>query len=302
MTISKSQLTRLTELTARLGVRPSLLRHPERCSDSAAYPRKQGAWHRSGRDRPRRGVGGRLGNVGLLTSLLLGCMALACSSFSSPDDPGTVTITAYGESFIEQGIPAPEVADGWAVEFERFEVTVSQVSVGGEQLTDLDPVDLARDSSGDGHVLGSLLVPGGNHTASSFSITKVVAAGHARKGDERKTFDWTFEQDTRYDECEATTAVRAGSAGTFQITVHADHLFYDSLVSSEPKLRFGPLATADLDEDGRIEQAELEQTDIADYDPGSEDGIDDLWAFLLAQTRTLGHVDGEGHCHAAARD
>ena len=122
------------------------------------------------------------------------------------------------------------------------------------------------------------------------------------RGDETKTFHWVFDHTTTYHGCETTTSVEDGGTSTFQITVHADHLFYDSLVSEEPDLLFGALADADEDGDGEITEEELSEADIGAYDPGSEDGIDDLWAFLNAQAKTLGHVDGEGHCHAEAGD
>ncbi len=48
-----------------------------------------------------------------------------------------------------------------------------------------------------------------------------------------------------------------------------------------------------------LTRAELEAAGIGAYDPGNAD-VDDLWAWLVAQSATLGHVDGEGHCDAAA--
>ena len=44
--------------------------------------------------------------------------------------------------------------------------------------------------------------------------------------------------------------------------------------------------------------AELEAADIGSYDPGSDAAGNNLWSWLVAQGRTLGHVDGEGHCDA----
>jgi hypothetical protein len=226
--------------------------------------------------------------------LAIPCLTLACSS---TDGEGTVTVTAYGESFIEEGIPASEMSDGWEIEFDHFDVTIEDVKLGGEELSDIESVDLSKNSSGEGHELGTLLVSEGDHTESSFSITHVDVEGQATKGDVTKTFHWIFDQPTTYGECETTTSVDDGGSSTFQITVHADHLFYDSLVAEEPALLFGPLAAADEDDDGEITEEELSSTDIGAYDPGSEDGIEDLWAFLNGQAKTLGHVDGEGHCH-----
>lgn len=206
-------------------------------------------------------------------------------------------MTAYGESFIEEGIPTSEVSDGWEIVFERFEVTIEDVKVGGADLSNSEAVDLSRSSSEMGHQIGTLLVSEGDHTDSSFSITHVDVEGQATKDDETKTFHWVFDHPTTYGECETTTSVDDGGSSTFQITVHADHLFYDSLVSEEPELLFGPLADADENDDGEITEEELSNTDIGAYDPGSEGDMDDLWSFLKAQAKTLGHVDGEGHCH-----
>lgn len=231
------------------------------------------------------------------TAALLPTLILLASC--GTDGEGTVTVTAYGESFIEDGIPASEVGDGWAVTFSRFDVSIEDVTVAGADISVPATIDLSESSSGEGHELGSALVPEGEYTGASFTITRVEVDGSATKGTETKSFSWVFDEATRYTECETTTSVSDGGSATFQITVHADHLLYDSLVSEEPQLLFQALADADADTDGIITQAELAAADIGGYDPGSEGGVDDLWAWLVAQTRTLGHVDGEGHCRSA---
>lgn len=232
-------------------------------------------------------------------ALYLAVMALTLTCGSNNGE-GTLTIKAYGESFIELGLPATAVDDGWAIEFERFVVHVDDVNVAHTSIDVANKVDLAKSSSGKGHELGSTLVAEGAHANGAYTLSKVEVKGSATKGEQEKTFEWVFDDPTRYEECETTTKVTDGGEATFEITVHADHLFYDSLVSDEPKVLFQALADADSDGDGKVTQQELLNTDIGDYDPGSDDGINDLWAWLSAQTRTLGHVDGEGHCHAKA--
>jgi hypothetical protein len=227
--------------------------------------------------------------------LLLVGLQLGCSSES-----GKVLVSAYGEEFIEQGIPAASVDDGWAIEFGRFDITVSEATVGDATLPAGVTVDLTEPSDGEGQELGTLALAPGGYEESSFIIERIDVEGSASLDGETKTFAWTFDVPVAYDECETTTEVESDEAGMFQITVHADHLFYDSLVSQDPRLLFQPLADADLDEDGDITKAELGATGIGAYDPGSAGGIDDLWAFLQAQAKTLAHVDGEGHCHATA--
>jgi hypothetical protein len=233
----------------------------------------------------------------LLHALLL---ATACEGDqdAAAGREGTVIVTAYGESFIEDGIPADEVNDAWAIDFSRFELEVQNVHVAGVEVDVPEAVDVSDPSSGDGHELGSALVAAGHHTGSSFTIARVEVDGTATNGEKNKAFSWVFAEPTHYHECETTTSVGEGDTGTLQITVHADHLFYDSLVAEEPQILFQPLADVDTNDDGKITQEELAVTDIEAYDPGSEGGIDDLWMWLTAQSRTLGHVDGEGHCHA----
>jgi hypothetical protein len=226
-------------------------------------------------------------------------LALVALAGCGSGGEGTVEVTAYGEPFIEEGIPASAVDDGWALTFRRFAVTVREVSVGGTPIAAQAPVDLAAASSGAGHRLGAAQVPAGEHTDAGFTLARIEVEGVATKGAAQKTLSWVFDQATRYTDCETTTRVEDAGTATFQVTVHADHLLYDSLVAEEPKLRFQPLADADADGDGAITQAELAGTDIGAYDPGSEDGVDDLWTWLLAQARTLAHVNGEGHCRAA---
>jgi len=235
----------------------------------------------------------------LTRTAALGALLVSCGN---PTGSGTVVTMAYGEELIEEGIPADVMDDGWAIAFERFEVTVREVTVGGEALGGTYVVDLSEASDGEGQELGALELAGGEYTEHSFVLERMEVDGSAEKEGATKSFSWVFERPVAYDECEATTTVVDGGVATFQITVHADHLFYDSLVAEQPQLLFQPLADADSDGDGQIEEVELMGTDIGAYDPGSAGGIDDLWAFLQAQVTTLGHVDGEGHCHATLLD
>jgi len=213
---------------------------------------------------------------------------------------GTVVIAVYGESFIEDGIPAADLADGWAVQFETFKVTVAEVTVGGTVVIPTATVDLVPASNGAGHVIGQAAVGEGSYDASSFVVRDLQIKGEATREGVVKRFDWTFAGATRFSACETTTQVKADGEATFQVTIHADHLLVDSLVSEEPNLIFQHFADADGNSDGIITQTELEATDIGALDPGSGGDIDNLWQWLVASQRTVGHVDGEGHCAAEA--
>lgn len=229
------------------------------------------------------------------SALLLALLCASCASDDEPPGTGEIAVVAYGESFIEEGIRAADVDDGWAIEFSRFDVTLRDVTVADTALEDPGVLDVALASDGAGHEIGRLAVSAGEYAEPSFTIARVEIAGVAARDGTTKSFQWDLDSPTRYERCETSTVVEAGRTATFQITVHADHLFYDSLVAEAPQLLFGPLAAADADADGEITHAELKAVDIGPYDPGNED-IDDLWSWLLAQSRTLGHVDGEGHC------
>lgn len=239
----------------------------------------------------------------LLIFLALSLSLAAITACGDDDDntnveEGTLTVKVYGEEFIEDGIPADQMDDGWAVSFDHFVVSIDQVNVGGVSIPTPDPIDIVGQTSGSGHTLATASVPVGTHDKPSYAITRIKLAGTATKGDVTKAFDFKFEETTHYADCETSTTVEDDANATFEITVHADHLFADSLVSETPRLVFQALADADADDDGNITQAELEAADLGSYDPGSQGGIDNLWAFLSAQSQSVGHVDGEGHCHA----
>lgn len=232
---------------------------------------------------------------------LAGC-ALGLIAGCGDAGDGSVRVTAYGESFIEDGIPAASVDDGWAITFDRFEVAARDIVVAGAAIEVASAVDLALPSGGAGHELGVAPAAAGRHGGGRFVLGRLEVEGSATRDAVVKTFSWVFDAPTAYRDCETRTLVEDGTTGTFQITVHADHLLYDSLVADEPGLRFQALADADLDADGEVTRAELEARGIGALDPGSEGGIEDLWAWLVAATRTLGHVDGEGHCAATPLD
>ena len=70
-------------------------------------------------------------------------------------------------------------------------------------------------------------------------------------------------------------------------------------MSETPELRFAEFAAADEDADGTVTTEELAAHDITalpNYGVGSLD-IDDLQGFVDHMTTTLGHIDGERHCH-----
>ncbi|MGB1275610.1 MAG: hypothetical protein ACPG77_07660 [Nannocystaceae bacterium] len=228
-------------------------------------------------------------------SICIALAALLSSACTSGD--GTVEVRVYGESFVEDGIPAAAMDDGWEVQFDRFTVEVLDVTIAGVQAADLSPVDLTEPSDGAGHLLASVQAVAGTYSDATFTVGRIEVSGLATKAGTSKSFTWQFEQPTRYLGCEADVSVLDGASSTFELTIHADHLFYDSLVASEPQLLFQALADADQNNDGTIAWEELEQTGIGAYDPGNT-GVANLATWLQAHVTTLGHVNGEGHCES----
>jgi hypothetical protein len=248
-------------------------------------------------------------------------LALLPGACAEDDGQATLRLTAYGEPYIEDRIPAEELVDGWEVVFERFLIAISEVDANGEPLAGAFVVDLARASGGQGHALGTVTLPAEDGPRLAFRVAPVTAAtpvaatdadvtalvsagaslwveGRATRGGHTVTFAWTFDTDTRYVDCESTAGLEDGKEASSQLTIHADHLFYDDLDAEDPNVAFDLVAAADADADGDVTPAELRALHIttqARYQVGSRD-ITELWSFIAAQTGTLGHIDGEGHC------
>lgn len=248
-------------------------------------------------------------------------VALAAASCSQD---GTFEARIYGEEFIEDGIPADAFVDGWTVSFDKFLVVVGDLEVddGAATIPGWHVVDLTTPTMGMGQALWEVDAAPATFTRFAYRIApsadagptlataddvalvagrSIYVAGTASRGAETFTFTWAFDTDTRYGPCEIAAELAAGGVASAQITVHADHLFYDDLDSGAPNVAFDLIASADADADGAITEAELRAIDITGesrYQVGSRD-ITDLWGFIAAQTATLGHINGEGHCESA---
>lgn len=255
--------------------------------------------------------------------------AMACDDTEDTGE-GTLAVSIYGEEFIEEGIPPGEpgcdgcVEDGWAVTFDRFLVTVTALEARGPATVRDETArvfDLALGSGGDGHPVVDLPAPAGHYHQLDYTLAPAASAvagnataddvalmtgngfsvyveGTATRDATTKTFAWGFTDTARYTDCEIDAPVPDAGAAAAELTIHADHLLYDDLDSGEPRVVFDLLAASDTDDDGLITPEELAARDIsaeARYQVGSRP-ITDLWAFVAAQTLTLGHIDGEGHC------
>jgi hypothetical protein len=222
---------------------------------------------------------------------------------------GTWTLEIWGEEYIEEGIPAADFADGCSVVFERFELAVSELAlldgdgaeagvVPGEQLFDV--VEPGPTFVGEATVAAThydsvrfTVAPSEELAGASVEVSGVLLCGETSV-----SFAWSFDTDTTYlCEPEDLTVPAGGEDGS-QLTIHGDHLFYDSLDNPDAVLRGQAIVDADADADGEVSQDELAAVGLAElgYDVGSWSEVTDLEAFIAALTHTLGHIDGEGHC------
>lgn len=260
-----------------------------------------------------------------LWGTLLGTLLSTLPACDSEDrGEGELRVTAYGEAFVEDRIPAEAFVDGWQVVFESFVVAVHDVEADGHALDGAYLVDLSAPSDGLGHELGRLRAPAGQVTHLSYRVAPATedasgnvdsettaamvsagyslrATGHASKGEANLRFDWGFATDTRYVDCLTEQPLARDGEATSEITLHADHLFYDDLDSMTPNVAFDLVAAADNNGDAEVTAEELGAVDLREqtrYQVGSRD-ITELWSFIAAQSTTLGHIDGEGHCEIA---
>lgn len=260
-------------------------------------------------------------------ALLSPALLLAgCEDDESPNnDPNALELRIWGEPFVDDGIPAEDFVDGWAIDFNELVISVTSAEVGAQSvLTQPIAIDLASAESAGGVALPAAALGNGTYTEASYRIApiaedatvinasaetinamrergaSVYIDATATRDDVTKEMRLFFDTDTLYSPCEIDLSFDGGDEGTTEMTIHADHFFYDSLVSEEPGLAFDVIADADEqgDADDVVTEEELSAYDITaleDYQVGNLN-IENLYDYLAAQTATLGHIDGEGHC------
>lgn len=223
-------------------------------------------------------------------------MAAACSSDS---EKGNVSFTTWGEEYIEDEIPAADVADGWVIRYNKFLVNIGPVKVadtsgaiGGQMATsklfdqtkkgvkavvtlkDLEAKNWTRVS----YEIAPVAADTDATNASDADKTLMIAGGYsvyvdgtATKGAVTKNYKWGFNHTTVYDRCEgevsgkSTEGVVVTNGGTDepQLTIHGDHLYYDDLQSKDAVVRFDNIADADANMDGNVTLEELAAVKLA---------------------------------------
>lgn len=239
---------------------------------------------------------GMLGSASMMALLLAGCGG----------GSGDVSFTTWGEEYIEDKIPASELADGWEITFDKLLIHIGHVTVSdaegnvgakmdgtivfNHKLAGEKPVFTAEGLEAKRWENVSFEVPVADPAAElSEGVTEedrallvdnkaaVYVLGKATKGAETKTFEWFFGVGTRYGDCRGDldgketlgALVTNGGVDEIQLTIHGDHFFYDDLQGDEAVLRFDAIAAADANDDGAVTLEELSAVKLVDIPEGT---------------------------------
>jgi hypothetical protein len=295
--------------------------------------------------RPRRGPAFVLA-AGLAT------LAAACEADGV--GTGTFELRVSGEAAAKTGFPYTRdgmsvgLVDGWTVRFTRFVVSLGEIRLrtsGGEeafasaqnQVADLvqgDPTVLTVSGlaarrwdrfgfnivpvGANPKVLND--VPGAEIEAMRAAGANYLVQGSAEKDGARYTFRWLVKAPTRNSSCTNGVdntdgfVVRNNATTTGEITIHIDHMFWDTLGTERSRLRFEAIAAAAGEDrvvtwDALATQrlAELRGVDgmrLRDetgaplvYNPGAVPlPASNLQEFIAASMASMGHVNGTGLC------
>jgi len=279
----------------------------------------------------------------------LSAVLLACSG-DEAGAPGSLTVHASGEEAARSGYPVGEgddeiaFADGWTLRFSKVIVSLANFTLrtadGDDARLDADPVvadlhlgepDLWQWSDVPAQRwdrVGFEYVPASDDARTANAVDadalelmidngySLLVRATAEKGGREIELEYGFDFEIEHSHCVSGldetdgVVVPEGAAAEAQITVHLDHLFFDSYASDEAALRFDPMAAvAPADGPLALEHlaAQDNLSDVRDasgqplelaYDPGSAfDPVpQDLRDYVIAAAATTGHFNGEGHC------
>jgi hypothetical protein len=281
--------------------------------------------------------------------LLSASLLTACADNASSSGTGSVRVAISGEEASRSGYPVGsgedviEFADGWTLEMRKVLVSFADFQLraadGDDAAVDSDPVvaDLhlgepelwtfeqvpARRWDGVGYRYAPPTEDSrAANDVSEEDIDRMIDGGYsllveavAMKGDREIAIEYGFDMEVEHTRCvnglDDTDGLVVPTNATIdaQITVHLDHLFFDTYANDEADLRFDAMAAAAMDEkvtlDDLAAQGNLSDLTNAEgapldvsYDPGSAfDPVpEDLREYVKAAATTTGHFNGEGHC------
>lgn len=287
---------------------------------------------------------------------LVASSAFACDE--SAGGVGSVLVSLSGERAAQEGYPVGEgddeiaFADGYSLHFDHVLLSLRDLSFAGaenaEANLDVDPivvelvdgpqlsftfteVDAARYREV-GFVIGPADADSravGEIAADDLAAMKehgyaLWVRGSATDGSDTYHFDLGFENTIVSTHCQngldETDGIVVGENASVEaeVTIHLDHLWFESYAYDGASLRFEPWAAV-ADAEGLITLNSLKDQALADlfdrngqpllnetgepvvYDPGPlEVSPRNLQAYVIAAATTIGHFNGEGHCDYAS--
>jgi hypothetical protein len=288
--------------------------------------------------------------VGLACVWCVGCGSEPTESTGT----GALAIRITGEDAAKTGFPVEEegesitFADGWTVQFSKFLIAFGAIDVKGADgtsgftSTDKYVADLhagdpslpiienlaARRWERFSYEISApdvMAKPVGNVAAADIQTMATGKfnywiEGTATKGADSITFAWGLSNPTKNADCTNGldntdgVVIRSNATTEAEITIHVEHLFWDTLGSENASLRFDALAAvAGADKDLTTEEIATQTlANLKDasgmplkdgngspviYNPGSVPlASQDLWAFIQASGASMAHLNGEGLC------
>lgn len=280
---------------------------------------------------------------------LVGATAVAALVFGCGGESGSLRVTASGEEAATEGWPTSNIGfvDGWSMRFSTLVVNLGRLELRGDdgaRETFDQPDSLVALTNGEQvlhewHGVGArrwedvryAVVPA---TADSVDVGpvdpsvrramieegwSVYLEATAERGGEARTLAWGLNLNGQHSRCSgsdgtAGLVVARGALTEAEITLHWDHLFFDSLRLEDAEMRFDAMSAV-AEPDGSVTFDGLDRQRLADlrgadgsplldgdgspvvYDPGSH-ALEEptLLHHMLAAATTVGHWNGEGHC------
>lgn len=282
---------------------------------------------------------------------VLGLAALLAACGEDELGSASLAIAISGEEAALSGYPVGEgedeiaFADGWTLEFSHvilalkgFELktsdgddaalssdaVVADLHLGEPELWRFDGVPARRWDRVSYQYAPPMPDTRKANAVDAALVEKMASEGWsmyveatAHKGDQDVKLQFGFPFSLQLSRCENGqdntdgVVVRENGRNAAQITVHLDHLFFDSWATDEPSLRFdamaavapegGPLTLDDLAKQNNLSAlkgADGKPLDFDAYDPGSSFNPvpKDLEEYTVQGATTTGHWNGEGHC------
>lgn len=275
----------------------------------------------------------------------LGALAAGLFSCAEDGEggPGTLRVQLQGEESITGEISVgteEEQTRDCSVTYQKYLVAIGRVGLANTKASAMrsDPAVFIADMKGLGETGATLAtftdIPSGQWE--SFSFETPIASAEAQtlgavtpqereemvaKGltywiegtvvcpERTVSFKFQVAVPTVYHQCQSDgepgVAVSAGGTSTATVTLHGDHLWFDSLPSAAEgtvNRRAAWILHADPDGDGMVDTADLAAVRAEVAFPSSLgyrlDGaeIANALDFVKAQLRTQGHLNVEGEC------